>query len=160
MAVAFVASVGMASAALTPVTKTLWAGQNIDAGNVTVSDDGTNINITYDTKDGWELTAYHVYVSTDAPPTKSAPGKFQYKNDSVPATTSITVQTITSPDCGVTIYIAAQAELQKYLYTTHEGVEIYQYESGWADGERIQPGKNWAMYFEVEPSLASSPDSL
>ena len=154
MAVAFVATVGMASAEVLE-TKTLWAGQNIDAGTVTVSNDGTYINITYaEITDGWELTAYHVYVSTVEAPTKSAPGKFQYKGDVDPADTPITVQTIDSPDCDETIHIAAHAELQKYLYTTEEGVEIYQYESGWASGGdtddvRISPGKNWATYFEV-----------
>ena len=152
MAVAFVASVGMASAAL-PVTKTLWAGQDIDAGTVTVSDDGTNLIITYDTQDGWELTAYHIYVS-DAAPTKSAPGKFQYKDD-VDPTTSIPVSTI-DLSCGENIYIAAQAELQKDTDEVDtDGNPIYLEESGWADGERIRPGKNWAMYFMVETEPCS-----
>ena len=147
MAVAFVASVGMASAVLLE-TKTLYAGQIIDVGTVTVSDSGT-IDITYTTTGGWELTAYHIYVDTDNAPTKSAPGQFEFKDDVNPIT-SITVPTIDSPGCEETIYIAAQAELQKYLYTTDEGVDIYQYESGWADGTQIREGKNWAMYFVVE----------
>ena len=139
----FVATVGMASAV------TLYADNKIvNAGTVSVSDDGTNIIIRYDTTGGWELTAYHIYVSTDQPPTKSAPGKFPYKDDEAPATTSISVPTISSPDCGVPLYIAAQTELRKYPYTDPiSGEDIYQYETGWGDGTQIRPNKNWAMYF-------------
>ena len=158
MAVAFVASVGMASAALTPVTKTLWAdNKDIAAGTVTVSDDGTKLLITYGTIEGWELIAYHIYVS-DVAPTKSAPGHFEFKNDTVPATTSIIVPTIDSPGCGETIYIAAQAELQKDTCVVDDlGNPIYEVESGWADGTQIRRGKNWAMYFTVETDPCVEP---
>ena len=154
MAVAFVASVGMASATLTPpVTKTLWADNSlINAGTVTVSDDGiSKLLITYDTgTTGWKLTGYHIYVSTVKKPKKSAPGQFLFKEDPIPATTLITVPTIDSPACGKTIYIAAQAVLQKYLYTDPiSGEDVYQYESGWAEGTQIRANKNWAMYFTV-----------
>ena len=162
MAVAFVASVGMASAAETkPTVKKalLLADQVTRVGTLIVSDSSTigipgTIDITYTTRDDWKLTAYHVYVSTDKAPTKSAPGRFPFKNDYVcPAATSIPVQTIPSPGCGpdVTLYIAAHAVLQRdTLRVDADGNPIYEVETVWADGTQIGRGKNWAMCFEVD----------
>ena len=158
MAVAFVASVGMASAVLLE-TKTLYAGQYTPVGTVTVEDIDGVITITYELTDlDWELTACHVYVDTGAeaePPEKSAPGQFPFKGDVLNPVT-VVVPTIDSPaSCVVPIFIAAQAKLQKQTGVDPDTLEpTYQYESGWASGGdtvdvAIPPGKNWATYFEV-----------
>jgi hypothetical protein len=43
----------------------LIAGQHYDAGEVTVSDDGTNLIIEFTTVEGWKITETHVDVVTD-----------------------------------------------------------------------------------------------
>jgi hypothetical protein len=141
--VASVATVGMAVASLEQLT--LWAdNKNIAAGMVDVSADNENLIIQYSTIDGWELTAYHIYVGTN-PPEKSAPGRFPYK-----AEDGSTECVIPLSEVGYgNMCIAAQAELQKPIFDPETGEQIYQEETGWAEGEPIRPGKNWAMYFEV-----------
>ena len=64
---------------------TLWAGQNMDVGNVCVWNDGTNLYVQYTLSqdaidEGWEITETHLYAGKNAPPT-SAPGQFPYDDD-------------------------------------------------------------------------------
>jgi len=56
-------------------SKTLWAGQNMDAGTVTVGINGSDLCVTFDTDSGWLMLETHVYVGLTAP-TRSAPGQF------------------------------------------------------------------------------------
>jgi hypothetical protein len=144
MAVAFVASVGMASAA------TLYAGQDIDVGTVTVSAGGTTIK--YATTGDWVLNATHLHVGSslaDIPQTKKfnpIPGHFEYSAEHVPP---VTTYTYTIPAQLGTLYIAAQAEV---AFLDDEGV--WQEETAWAGtsvGHEPFLGKNWATYFVVSP---------
>lgn len=149
MAVAFVASVGMASAA------TLYADQDIDVGTVTVtlSADGTNLLITYDTTgSGWVLNATHLHVASDVediPQTKNfnpIPGHFEYSAEHVPP---VTMYTYTIPAQPGTLYIAAHAEVALLV----EGAYV-QEETAWAGievGEKPFAGNNWATYFVFSP---------
>ncbi|MBL8659332.1 MAG: hypothetical protein JNM75_06210 [Rhodospirillales bacterium] len=41
---------------------TLWAGQTINAGTVTVSNDADKLSVKYTTQNGWVLKAVHLYV--------------------------------------------------------------------------------------------------
>ncbi len=134
-------------------TVTLWAGQNIDAGTVTVSSDGENLTVTYETKDGWELTETHLYAGLVAP-TNSAPGQFPYKHEDLGG---VTTDTYVIPlagiaeglGCGDILYIAAHAALQKLVgYDPDTGEPIYQTETGWGEGDPF--GRGWAMSFWVE----------
>ena len=147
MAVAFVATVGMASA---ETEVPLYAGQDIPVGTVTVSDDGTMI--TYTTTGGWVLNATHLHVgdSLDAiPQTKKnnpIPGKFDY---SAVHDQPVTEYTYTIPAAQVDkLYIAAQAEVA----LLDEDTGLWQEESAWAgtevDAKQFE-GKNWATYFTV-----------
>lgn len=152
-AVAFVASVGMASAAL-PVTATLYAGQNISVGTVTVSNVSNNITIEYNiTTDGWVMNETHLHVGDslgDIPQTKKnnpIPGKFDYSAEHVPPVTMYTYTTISVPVSGE-LYIAAHAEVALLNETDY----VLQEESAWAGidvGEMAFDGKNWATYFMV-----------
>ncbi|MEA1965224.1 MAG: Ig-like domain-containing protein [Candidatus Aerophobetes bacterium] len=122
----------------------LIAGQHTVAGFITVSNDDKNLFVTYETADNWLINKTHLYVGTTIP-TKSAPGKFPYKHEDLEGVTTDTYE-IPLEDLGVgpcnIIYIAAHAELFKGKTE----------ETGWAEGEEIRPGKNWAMYFEYRLS--------
>lgn len=120
---------------------TLWAGQNIEVGTLTVESDGTNLVVTYAiTAQCWVLGETHLYAGRDRP-TKSAPGQFPYGPDD--AVDGVYTIPLADLDLGerVIIFIAAHAEV-----TSCEQGE----ETAWADGCEIRPGKNWAMYFKFD----------
>ena len=135
-------------------TRTLWAGQHFDSGIVTVAIEGEELVVAYETKDGWELLATHLYVGTE-PPGKSAPGRFPYKHEDLGGATSDTYRIPLSElgvEYGDTLYFAAQAELRKPKGYDSNGEPVYQEETGWAFDDtdpRIPPGKNWARYFSA-----------
>jgi hypothetical protein len=64
-------------------TTRLLAGQHIDSGTVTVAIEGENLVVTYETKDGWNLTETQLYVGTTKPEDHS-PGQFPYKHSPIP----------------------------------------------------------------------------
>ena len=110
----------------------LIAGQHWTAGTLSVSDDRTNLSITFDTSGtAWSLGETHLYVGTE-PPTRSAPGRFPYGNQ--------TEYTIPLSDFeGDTLYIAAHAVV----------TQGDQEETAWADsyGTPISERGSWALYF-------------
>jgi murein DD-endopeptidase MepM/ murein hydrolase activator NlpD len=126
----------------------LIAGQHTVAGSITVSNDDKNLFITYETIDSWLINETHLYVDTIIP-TKSEPGKFPYKHEELDGVTTDTYK-IPLDDLGVgpcdIVYIAAHAELVKGETE----------ETGWAKGVKIEPGKNWAMYFNYQISSYGS----
>ena len=154
---------------------TLWAGQDINVGNLTVVVEGEDLVVTYnidpeDPEEGWELLETHLYVGYTNPEEylTSAPGQFPYSEEHDPAVFTVTY-TISISDIdsyklkggkkwvvddegvpGIVIYIAAHAEVRMQTGVDFEGNPVYQEETAWADGEEIRPDKNWAMYFEIE----------
>ena len=66
-----------------PQVETLWAGQTTDIGTVTVSNDETNLYVTYDTTGDWYLTAVHLYVLNTEPTERLPPGQAPYKDDTL-----------------------------------------------------------------------------
>ena len=152
----------------TPLTKQLISdGRDTreDVGDLTVTSDGTNLIVTFDTNaSDWEMTETHLYVSTSTP-NKSAPGKFTFKNE-VLSDPNYDTYTIAYSDIpaspGDTVYIAAHAELNHATEIDPiTGLPLE--ESTWAqesDYENpldtfIRLKKNWATYFEY--TLAASP---
>jgi len=142
MSVAFVATVGMASAA------TLYADQDISVGTVTVNADGTII--TYVTTDGWVMNATHLHVDAisedNIPQTKKnnpIPGQFEYSEVHDPPETTYTY-TIPAEQAGTTLYIAAHAKVAHLVDGVYD-----QEETAWA-GIKQFDGKNWATYFTYE----------
>jgi hypothetical protein len=118
----------------------LIAGQNYDAGNVSVSKDGDNLIITYQTEGDWTLDATHLYVGDCELRPANNPGNplighFPYAASHPAGTTTYTytIDTSNMPDC---ICIAAHAEV-----SSPNGSE-----TAWADGEPYG-GNSWAMYF-------------
>jgi len=120
----------------------LIAGQNTVAGNVTVTNDEENLYITYNTSDDWQINRTHLYVGKIAP-TKSAPGRFPYKHESLGGVVKDYYEIPLNEfevNLGDVVYIAAHADL----------VKGKKEEGGWAEGTEISPGKDWAMYFDYQ----------
>ena len=84
------------------VTVTLWAGQNIDAGRLIISNDAENLYVTYQNAGDWVLTQTHVDIRAEVPPPNEnpAPGQFAYKTDP-PRTADFGIHLYDSPgvDC-------------------------------------------------------------
>jgi hypothetical protein len=154
-------------------TYTFFVGQHIEAGTVTVTNDADNVYITYETADGWELTATNFYIGKTDPNNEvdalsSAPGQFPYNHVYSTPITSITytvalnvIEEYSTPKgnkwaaagnpgatLGEDIYIATHAEAQKEIGTDEYGNPIYQDESGWCEGDEF--GKGWAMFATYE----------
>ena len=64
----------------------LMAGQNIEVGTVTVSDDGTDLTVKYAISpqsilEGWVIVKAHMYADIKKPK-KGAPGRFPFHSGS------------------------------------------------------------------------------
>lgn len=123
---------------------TLFAGQHIEAGTITVSNDDTNIYVTYETTGGWVLNETHLYVGDPAGiPTNGAGnptiGLFPY-NDTHNGVTSYTVTVPIDPslECYA---VAAHASVS----LIQNGVPVQQ-ETAWGNGNPINNGGSWATY--------------
>jgi hypothetical protein len=129
---------------------TLIAGQTIDAGTVTVSNDAEYIYVTYTTANGWFLTQTHLYVGDCAlipinNPGNPIPGQFPYSSthnriDSY--TYQIPLSKIPEGTCGC---IAAHAVV---VQVDGNGNSVNQ-QTAWGNGVRINlSGGNWGMKFD------------
>lgn len=119
----------------------LLAGQNTDAGDLTITEINGDYTIRYETTDGWELDAVHLYIGDcDEIPTTGAGnpkiGKFPIKETFSDGTTVFTyvLEASDIPFCGC---IAAHAEVSK------NGKN----ETAWAQGMNFS-GNSWAMFLE------------
>ncbi len=144
-------------------TVILKAGQSIDAGTVTVSYDGVNLCVTYETEGDWELVETHFAIATspgDIPQNKNGNpkvGHFLYGDDELGEYEEIegifvlvggkdSHEECIELELEVGTYIiAAQAKLVNTEEIDDEGNLVI--ESGWGEGDEFD-GKNWAMYFE------------
>ena len=134
---------------------TLWAGQNIDAGTVTVSHDEDNLYVTVETTGGWSLVESHLSVVTDPDdfPTNKAGnpkvGHFEYGGEHAAGATSHTFQLeLGDLEAGDEIYVAFHAALEGPGGAS---------ESAWGAGTRFVNRGNWATYFSVEIQECSPP---
>lgn len=142
----------------------LVAGQTIDAGSVSFDDVDTNndgqidaLQVTYSTKDGWELTEVQFFIGnslTELPTTKSGNpqvGLFPYKSGAISGssyTIIIPFSTLGFICPGPEDYfVAAHASVRKGSQT----------ETGWGDGFRLVARGNWAMYFMIYISCDQTP---
>jgi hypothetical protein len=128
----------------------ILAGQHIDAGEVTITNDWDTLYVDATTHDGWLIKEIHVYVGTDPVPVNNggnpAPGQFPYKVSFAEPYPSQHQFAIPLEDlevgCGDTLNVAFHAALVK----VDEYGEVIDEETGWGQGDPI--GKNWAMGFE------------
>jgi hypothetical protein len=130
-------------------TTDLMAGQHINAGNVTVSNDLDYIYVTYHSANGYQLTETHLFVGDRALlPVNNAgsavPGQFPYSGTHQFATTytyAVPVSAIPLGSCGI---IAAHAVVKK----VNANGQVIDSQTAWGKGFRIRPqGGNWAMAF-------------
>jgi hypothetical protein len=135
----------------------LMAGQTINSGTVTVSNDADYIYVTYTATNGWLITQTHLYAGACAlVPVNNAgnpsPGQFPYKtthNYATSYTYQIPIGTIGNCGC-----IAAHAVVVK-LGTSGQ---IIEQQTGWGNGVRINPnGGNWGMKFEYCTCIPTAP---
>lgn len=105
-----------------PEPFTLWAGQTIDVGTVRVSNDETNLYVTYNTTGDWYLKEAKLYVGLgDAPTERLTPGHAPYKSEDISGDISYTRSyTFTIPlagfgvTCDVTeLWLQAHADVVK-----------------------------------------------
>jgi hypothetical protein len=133
-----------------PTEVTLIAGQTINSGTVTVSNDANYIYVTYATTNGWVLTQTHLYVGDCAlipvnNPGNPMPGQFPYTsthNNLTTYTYQIPISRIPLEACGC---IAAHAVVKKY----NSANQVIDTQTGWGNGVRINlNGGNWGMKFD------------
>jgi hypothetical protein len=131
-------------------TVALIAGQTINAGNVTVTNDANFIYVTYNTANGYVLTKTHLYVGgCDLIPLTNSgnprPGQFPYKTTHSGGLTTYTYQVpisaIPALSCGC---IAAHSQVVKY---GTNGAVIDQ-QTAWGNGTAINASGNWGMKFD------------
>ncbi|TBN04660.1 hypothetical protein EYD45_05195 [Hyunsoonleella flava] len=124
---------------------TLYAGKNIEVGNVSVKVNDIYYDITYSiTNKDYYLVATNLSVVNDPsefPLNKKGnprKGKFEFGDDMLDGITTITYSVPMSKGT----YIAAHAVVQKNGYGSKK-----RRKSAWGDGCDF-PGNNWATYFQ------------
>ena len=139
----------------------LVAGQNEVVGTVEVTNDGTYISVNYTVTGGWCLTEAHVYVG-ETPPSKAAPGQFNYNNDALSCVTSHDTGSINVDISGFAqVYIAVHGVVEGGEGEGSAVVDMAAMQQSWADPLVMevtsQPGTGLAAYFDV---LVSEWDAL
>lgn len=123
------------------------SAENIGTFSIDYAGGEFTVDFAIDPESDWELVETHVYIG-DEPPAKHSPGQFPY--------TAGTIEYAAA--AGATVYVAAHAEVQRYVETIDiivDGVivdteDVYEYESVWVQNGNdtaIGKGKNWATYF-------------
>ncbi|MCQ6962986.1 hypothetical protein [Methanolobus chelungpuianus] len=147
------------------VVKTLYAGQHIEVGTVTVSSDVDNLTIKYETTDNWTLKNTHLHIATsyeNIPKTDSynpIPGQFDYQGENLPCGTTNVTYVIPISNENITLFIAAHADVSKINdkeadkkdrdKEDNKDKEEKSDEGAWAEGIEF-PGNNWATYFTYD----------
>ncbi|WP_430461871.1 hypothetical protein ACQUQU_03520 [Thalassolituus sp. LLYu03] len=138
-------------------TQTLYAGQTLNAGSVTLQVIGDDLVVTYSTTDGWSLNETHLWVGTslsDMPQTrKGTPkiGNFPYHSGSLSGvsqyteTIPLSVLGFSCPQADTQYYVAAHAVVSR---VGADG-ETVQTETGWADGTGFVDKGMWGTYFTL-----------
>lgn len=133
-----------------PTTVQLTAGQTINSGTVTVSNDANFIYVTYTTANGYLLTQTHLFIGgCAAVPVNGqgnpVPGQFPYAsthNYLNSFTYQVPISALGTAGCGC---IAAHAVVVKL----NSAGQVIEQQTGWGQGSRINPNSgNWGMKFE------------
>ena len=133
-----------------PTEVTLVAGQTINSGTVSVTNDADYIYVTYTTAPGWYLTQTHLYVGECGliptnNPGNPMPGQFPYSGSHNYVTTytyEVPISAIPAGDCGC---IAAHAVVKQL----NGSGQVVQTQTGWGNGTPINlNGGNWGMKFD------------
>lgn len=129
----------------------LYAGQNLDAGSVTIQITEQALLVDYQTTGLWTLSSVALWIgntSNGYPQTKNGnpvPGKFPYKSGSLSNATTyrfaIPLHSLgfTCPAENAFYFMMAHADLRRVNYDGS-----VQTETGWSEGERVVEKGNWA----------------
>ena len=131
-------------------TVTLFGGQTIDTGTVTVSNfDLESITVTYTTNDPWVITAVHLAVADSLAGIPQngnqnpQPGHFPINTTYNPPVTTMTFTVpIDNLVPGETIFVGAQAEVR-----ASGGGQGGGSQTAWGFGPGFG-GSNWATYIQ------------
>lgn len=134
----------------------LIAGQDINSGLITISNDEENLYINFSTQNPWLLDEMHVHLAESVegiPTTRSGNpkiGRFQYQQsfDSLLDTYTFTIalSDFNWVANGETrVFLAAHAVVADVTSVDEIG-NIQRRETAWGKGESFS-GKSWAMYF-------------
>ncbi|MBW6470696.1 MAG: hypothetical protein K0A90_05680 [Methanosarcinaceae archaeon] len=138
------------------VSVDLYAGQNELVGNVDVSNDESNLTVTYNLYEPWVMTEAHLSVgntSDDIPQATGnpTPGQFEYKESFDPGVSTYTFEISLDAipnDGDIAIAAHAVVEIIEEVYTEEEGTTTEtREETAWGAGSDFD-GDNWATYFE------------
>ena len=132
-----------------PTSYTLWAGQNINAGTVSVSRDSGTLYVVYRTNEKYLIGGVHVWVGTslaDLPTNNQGipvPGQFPVNQPVNPAASEVVVSVpLGSWTAGTQLFIFTHAEL---IGQNVNGTQ-YGNETGWA-GDKSLDIARWNFYF-------------
>jgi len=125
---------------------TLWAGQDIDVGTVTVANDEDHLYVTYAVTGGWTLRSTHLEVATSLAdvPTNDAGnpvvGRFTHRDthSGVTAFTYTIARSDLGGEAGDELVVAAHADVYETAMERSEGA--------WGAGSRFVEDGNWATY--------------
>lgn len=132
------------------VVSEFYAGQHIPAGTITVSNDESNVYVTFNTENGWEMGTTHLYVGFEdgLPVGKSGNpkiGNFPFQTNHSPMQTTYTyivpMDEFVLGDC---IVIAAHAE----VFLVGPDGEVVDSQTAWGGTQPIREGGSWATYIE------------
>lgn len=127
----------------------IWAGQNVNAGSLIITNDAQNLYVTYSLTNGWLLNATHLHIASNLagiPKNRQGipiPGQFAYSNTFDPRVTEYTYQfSLASLNLtyGSNIVVAAHAEVVKPLSDN-----TLQKETAWG-GANPGGGPRWWHY--------------
>jgi len=135
----------------TYVTQPIYAGQNILAGYLEISNNGTHFEVEYFATQDWKFTELHLYVgdlsfSPAAGNGNPIPGRFNHKvnysnANAIPSYSFIIPLTAINGLQDQCIIVAAHSVMKRF--NTSGGV--VQTETGWG-GNVPFAGANWATY--------------
>lgn len=137
-------------------TQTLYAGQTIESGNLTVEVVGDDLVVTFNTSGGWETSETHLWIGTDLadmPQTRQGNpkiGNFPYQGaDSY--NIPLTQLGFSCPSADAEYYVAAHAAVQ----LIDGSGNVIQSETAWADGDRFVEKGMWGTFSTVTLSCAT-----
>lgn len=124
-----------------------YAGQHILIGNMTMSNTNTDLVITVNTTDGWQLGHTHLYVGAAAAmPTNGAGnpmiGRFPY---STPHNPMVNTYSWSIPLANLDSCFAVALHADVHLIGVNG--DTLQSETGWGDGEQFTDAGSWASYY-------------
>lgn len=146
--------------------QTIFAGQTIEAGTVTLEVLGEDLVVSYNTIDEWELTEAHLWVGSsldDLPRARNGNpkiGRFPYNSGELPNVTEYSFVVplaeldFSCPSDDTNFFAAAHAVVER-----PDGSGGTQSETGWAEGDRIVPRGSWATFFEFTLACACGDDT-